>query len=160
MGERKKPEYAYKPHRCCNNDRQLFRGLAHDRSEDEHADELSYHQHRKDGDVVAGICTESMLHIVNRHSGDEVHASLAEKVEPQEDQERAAPEYAGRLSEALAERRLDRFLLLLPCAEEHGDRANEEEHAEEEHALHILRRIVCLLDDHARDKSADGGSER
>ena len=101
-----------------------------------------------------------MLHVVNCHARNEVHAALTEEVETQEDQERAAPEYAGRLREALSECGLYRFFLLLPCAKEHGNRAYKEEHAEEEHAFHILRRIICLLDDHSRNKPTDGGTER
>ena len=101
-----------------------------------------------------------MLDIVNGHSRNEVHAALAEKVEPQEDQERTASEHAGRLNETLCERHLDWRLLLLPRAEEHGDRAYEEKHTKEDHALHVLRRVVRLLDDHARNQSADGGAER
>ena len=160
MREGQQPQNADKAQRSGDDDRKLLGGFAHDRPEDEHADELGHHQYRKDRDVVAGIGAERVLDIVDRHAGNEVHAALTEEVEPQEDQERAASEHAGRLGEALRKRGLDGLLLLFPGAEEHGDRADEEENAEEEHALHVLRRIVGLLDDHARDKTADGGAER
>ena len=160
MRECQKPQYTRQSQRRSDHDCKLLRRLAHDRAKDEHTGKLGHHQDRKDRNIVGGISAQSMLHIVNSHSRNEIHASLAKEVEPQEDQEGTAPENTCRLSEALGKGHLYGFLLLLPRAEENGDRTNEEEHAKEEHALHILRRIVCLLDDHPRNQAADGGAER
>jgi len=160
MGEAKQAERGENPDRRSDQDGRLLGCSDHDRTPDEHAEELRDHDHGHEvGEVVIAVAVQHIVHKIDGHAGDKIHAALAEEVDADEQAEGLTAEDGRRAGERAADTGFDRRVLLLPGAGEGDERTAHKQKTEEQGTLEVELLGDRIADDKGWDETADHGAE-
>ena len=102
MRKRNQKNGADNTDRRTDQNRRALGGLRHHGTPDQHTDQLGDDQRRHQiRHIVILVPVDDIIHIIDRHAGNEIHAALTGQIDADKKPERTAPEGAGRVIEAV-----------------------------------------------------------